>query len=391
MSLTLHLRAEKSVSLPAGLYKVLDLREALTLQIPPARILIDLRGGPEVDLSAVGALGFGGTILADDRMVDHVPNLRSLTVPQAVGPGDAIRVQADGKINVLFRRGANANSLFVTERCNSLCLMCSQPPRDIDDTWRVAEILDLLDLIDRDQDVLGITGGEPTLLGDHLVAILHAAASTLPETHLHVLTNGRQFAEPSFVSKFDSVRGRVTWAVPLYAAVARKHDEIVCAPGAFSETMHGLFNLAEFGHEIEIRSVLHAMTLPHVSTLCEFITRNLPFARHVALMGMEPMGLARKNMARLYEEPENLGRNISPAVDILHRAGMHASIYNVPLCLLESNLHPFARQSISDWKNEYAEACEACSLKPSCCGFFRSANHEWRNRVARPQHHGVSG
>jgi hypothetical protein len=80
-------------------------------------------------------------------------------------------------------------------------------------------------------------------------------------------------------------------------------------------------------------------------------------------------------MARLYEEPENLGRQISPGMDILHRAGMHVSIYNVPLCLLESNLRPFARQSISDWKNEYANECEACSLKPGCCGFFRSANH----------------
>ncbi|MGY4225140.1 His-Xaa-Ser system radical SAM maturase HxsC [Bradyrhizobium sp. USDA 4503] len=389
MSLTLHLRAEKSVSLPAGLYKVLDLREALTLQTLPARVLIDLRSGPEADLAALGALGFGGAILGNDTTGDLVPNLRRLTVPQAVGAGDAIRVQMDGRINILFRRGANANSLFMTERCNSLCVMCSQPPRDGDDSWRVAEILDLLDLIDRDQDVLGLTGGEPTLLGDHLVSVLHAAAAKLPTTRLHVLTNGRQFANPSFAAKFGDVRGRVTWAVPLYAASSRAHDEIVGASGAFSETMHGLYNLAELRHDVEIRSVLHAMSLSHLPNLCEFITRNLPFARHVALMGMEPMGFARKNMATLYVDPEFLGRQISPGVDILHRAGMRVSVYNIPLCLLDSHLHPFARQSISDWKNEYADACGACRFKPNCSGFFRSADRAWRDRVARPLRDGV--
>jgi hypothetical protein len=82
-----------------------------------------------MELLALKVIGFGGAIFANDIASDLVPNLRCLTVPQAVSPGDAIRVQADGRINVLFRRGAKANSLFVTERCNSLCVMCSQPPQ----------------------------------------------------------------------------------------------------------------------------------------------------------------------------------------------------------------------------------------------------------------------
>lgn len=384
MSLTLHLRAEKSASLAAGLYKVLTLREALALRFPIQRVLVDLRSKLEVDCEALRTLGFAGAIVSDEHTDNRVPNLSRLTVPSALGPGDAIRLHADGKINVLFRRGANANSLFVTERCNSLCLMCSQPPRDIDDSWRVAEILDLLGLIDGDQDVLGVTGGEPTLLGERLVTVLRTAVAVLPTTHLHVLSNGRRFADRSFAAKFDDVRGSTTWAVPVYADSSRLHDEVVGSPGAFSETTHGLYNLAERGHAIEIRSVLHGMTLPRITALCEFIARNLPFARHVALMGLEPMGLARGNMPRLRYEPDDLGRNISAGMDLLHRSRIRASIYNVPLCLLEDHLRPFARRSISDWKNEYAESCDACALKADCCGFFRSADRAWRDRIARP-------
>lgn len=42
---------------------------------------------------------------------------------------------ADSSINVLYRKEANTNAFLVTERCNSFCIMCSQPPRDIDDHY----------------------------------------------------------------------------------------------------------------------------------------------------------------------------------------------------------------------------------------------------------------
>jgi hypothetical protein len=88
----------------------------------------------------------------------------------------------DGQVNVLYRRGANANSLFLTERCNSRCLMCSPPPRDDDDGWRVDELLELIGLIDDDLPQLGFTGGEPTLLGPRLAELIRACKAALPRT-----------------------------------------------------------------------------------------------------------------------------------------------------------------------------------------------------------------
>lgn len=382
MSLPLHVRAQNAGVAP-GLYKVLGIAEALRQQFPLNRVLIDIRQGPEVDISALASFGIAG-VVARIRMECEVPQLYALTIEEAVSAGDAIRVQPSGQINVLYRRGANANSLFVTERCNSLCLMCSQPPRQVDDSWRVGELIELLSLIDPTLDVLGVTGGEPTLLGPLLQKLLAEARHHLPATHMNVLTNGRFFSDPAFADEFDGLRGHVTWAVPLYADVARIHDEVVQAPGAFVETMNGLHNLAEGGHWVEIRTVLHARTLPRILDWAHFVYRNLSFARHVALMGLEPMGLARGNASLLETDPSLLSAEIAPAVGLLHQVGMNVSIYNVPLCSLQPSLWPFARKSISDWKNEYASACASCAVKEECCGFFRSASVSLRDTVARP-------
>ncbi|MGO4781920.1 His-Xaa-Ser system radical SAM maturase HxsC, partial [Lysobacter sp. 2RAB21] len=76
------------------------------------------------------------------------------------------------KIAVRYRRGDNGNVLFATERCNSFCLMCSQPPREVEDSWRIDQLCDLVGLIDKDEPSLAISGGEPTLLGTGLSQVL---------------------------------------------------------------------------------------------------------------------------------------------------------------------------------------------------------------------------
>ncbi len=53
--------------------------------------------------------------------------------------GDIVRLSA-GAIRVVYRKASPHNVLFVTERCNSRCVMCSQPPREIDDGYLVGEI-----------------------------------------------------------------------------------------------------------------------------------------------------------------------------------------------------------------------------------------------------------
>lgn len=361
----------------ARILKVLTRQEAEHAQFPPASVLIwnDIGDG------FAGSFSNGEQVGSDTGIAVSHP--RDMEVVQ---PGDVVRLQQGRSlITLLYRRGANANRLFTTERCNSLCLMCSQPPRDVDDSWRIAELHALVDLIDPDEPHLAVTGGEPTLLGDSLSSILAHCCARLPRTRINVLTNGRAFCNAQAARAWIGSGGKHTvWAVPLYADNALTHDKIVGAQGAFKETLEGLYQLARHVGRVEIRIVLHALSVPRLEQLASYIYRRLPFVEHIAFMGMEPMGFAKINRDELWIDPCDYAERLGAAVHHLAVRGMATSIYNLPLCVLPADLHPFARRSISDWKTAYPPECSPCRAQSACSGFFTSAGRTWQSRGIRP-------
>lgn len=375
MSLALHTHARVDGAAEVGLYKVLTLEEAVRGTYPPGDVLLWEAAAP----------GYAGGVFADEGEGTGLTISRPRD-PAVIQPGDVVRVRPGSTmVSVMYRRGSAANTLFATERCNSRCLMCSQPPRTDDDGWRVAELRRLIELIDPDEAQLGVSGGEPTLLGDDLGRLIDACARRLPDTHLHILSNGRTFCDPAVAASLgDRGHPSLTWGVPLYADHAELHDEVVDAHGAFDETIQGLYELGRLGARIEIRVVLHALTVDRLPQLASYIYRRLPFVEHVALMGLEPMGYAKTNRERLWIDPADYVGPLADAVFFLAHRGLPVSIYNLPLCVLPEPLWPYARQSISDWKNTFAPECEGCELIGSCSGFFASAGPAWRSRAVRP-------
>ena len=76
---------------------------------------------------------------------------------------------------------SNDNVLFVTSRCSNRCIMCCQPPSNVNDLDRNYEKnIKLIDSAPKDLQSLGITGGEPTLLGDRLFTLISHLKNTLP-------------------------------------------------------------------------------------------------------------------------------------------------------------------------------------------------------------------
>lgn len=385
----LHTRADVAGALPAIPLKVLPPEEAAGDRYPRSAVLLLLseetvRSGPP--LAGLGAEGWAGALFPGALAAGwSLPAVAGLADPAVVGAGDVIRVAPSGLVRVLYRRRTDTNGLMVTERCNNLCLMCSQPPRD-DGAAGSAEALAVIPLIDPDCPDLGLTGGEPTLVGEVLVAIIAACRRQCPAVRLHVLTNGRRLNDGAFTARLAAAGGRaVTWAVPLYADVAARHDGIVQAEGAFRETLDGLLNLASLGQTVELRIVLTAQTAPRLARLAEFIWRGLPFVHHVAIMGLEPIGLARRNQ-HVWIDPADCSSVLEAAVTHLDTRGMAVSLYNFPLCVLAPGLRRFARRSISGWKTVYLEGCSGCRAREACGGFFHSAGLEWRSRAVAPIH-----
>lgn len=312
-------------------------------------------------------------VIQDVRQIDHLTE------------GDVISINGHtGSIRTLYRRNSNHNSLFLTENCNSHCLMCSQPPIKSDDRNRIWEIVELIQLIDKDTEHLGITGGEPTLLHDDLFRIIESLKSSLPDTSVTMLTNGRMFYYNSFTENFAQLEHpSFVVAIPLYSAIPEEHDYIVQADDAFVETIKGIYNLGKLNQRIEIRFVIHALTYKCLPSLAEYIYYNLPFVSHVALMGLEIMGYARKNLDMLWIDPVDYQNELESAVEFLSIRNINVSIYNHQLCVLRKSLWPYAQKSISDWKNIYLDECARCSVLEQCGGLFKSS-HRIHSEYIRP-------
>jgi His-Xaa-Ser system radical SAM maturase HxsC len=288
-------------------------------------------------------------------------------------------------LHTLFRKDSVHNSILLTEQCNHYCLMCSQPPREIDDSFLLHRAFELISLMPADTPRLGFTGGEPTLYGDGLIELLEHAKLQLPRTSIDILSNGRRFKDKRFAAQFSAVRHpSCTVGIPLYSDDPVRHDYVVQARGAFDETILGILNLKRFGQRVEIRIVVHKQTIDRLVRTCEFICRNLLFVDHVALMGLEITGFTRANLDILWVDPYEYKDTLSEAVGVLNSYGMKASVYNHQLCVVNPDIERNYRRSISDWKNEYLDQCSACSRKSQCGGFFSSSKMFRHSEHIRP-------
>jgi His-Xaa-Ser system radical SAM maturase HxsC len=310
------------------------------------------------------------------KEISGVPYVHRLRDSDHLRDGDIVVLEGNGGVvRSLYRPYELHHHLFVTERCNSNCLMCSQPPKDRNDVEVLAERnLELISLIAPHPSYLTITGGEPTLLGDYLFKLIEQLKLSMPETELHMLTNGRTFAWSEYARRFaEAQHPKISLGIPLYSDFAGAHDYVVQARGAFDQTVAGLHQAARNGIRVEIRVVLHKLTIPRLTKLVDYIYRNLTFAEHIALMGLEYTGYTPRNIEELWIDPYDYQDELEEAVEYLAIRNMNVSIYNHQLCVLKPSLWSYARKSISDWKTLYLPECQTCSALPACGGLFQWA------------------
>ena len=301
-------------------------------------------------------------------------------------PGDIVKIDPRRNwMKVLFRANSKHNSILLTERCNHYCLMCSQPPKNVDDSALLEEAMELVERLPRSVVTLGFTGGEPTLYGEGLVRLIKATKRHIPETMIDVLTNGRAFSRKAYAEDVASVHHPYCmFGIPVYSDDSETHDYIVQSAGAFDETLKGILNLKRFKQRVEIRIVIHKQSLPRLVQTCEFLAKNFRFVDHVALMGLEITGFTRANLDLLWVDPWEYRDVLSEAAHLLAAYGVPVSVYNHQLCVVNADVKPYYRRSISDWKNEYVEECAECESRAECGGLFSSAVKYKRSAHLKP-------
>ncbi|TIS99177.1 MAG: His-Xaa-Ser system radical SAM maturase HxsC [Mesorhizobium sp.] len=281
-----------------------------------------------------------------------------------------------GTAHRIIRANSRHNTLLVTEQCDQLCVMCSQPPKKqhID----MFPFFETAVLVSPKNSTIGISGGEPTLFKSELFDFLARAMSTRPDIDFHVLTNAQHFERDdlAFLRRLDLTR--ILWGVPVYSSDTDVHDRIVAKPGAYDQVRRSLSLLCEAGAKIELRTVLMKPNARGLLDLAKFVTTALPFVDSWAIMQLENIGFARQNWDALFFDSSAGFDVVGKALDFAISRGIHTTLYNFPLCTVPTDYRAFAPSTISDWKRAYVADCADCSLRNECGGFF-----EWH-----PKEHG---
>lgn len=335
------------------------------------------RGGSVLvaEETSVLATGFAGIILGERS---KKPSLPSVQLPSdssgRLSDGDCVLIGKDGTVTVVWEKHAPMNPLLLTEACNCHCLMCPQPPKSHDKSLSetAKQILRLVK-VEKNQTIC-LTGGEPSLLKEDFFDILDLINKKHPKSNVMMLTNGKSFADFEFTKRFAVAKPKhFLTCVSLHSDVDEIHDRIVGVKDSFYKTAMGLHNLARFREKIELRVVVNRLNASRLEAIAIFIQRNFPFIHHCTFMGMEITGLARDNYAEVWIDPYEYRDQLSKAVRWLSRADINVSIYNLPLCLIETKSWNYARQSISSWKNNYLPSCDGCAVRDKCCGIFTTS------------------
>ena len=314
--------------------------------------------------------GYAGIISYQNREQLQIGNC-IIKDRDSLHEGDVVLIEKNGSISKLYDSTSSHNAIFATEKCNHRCIMCPQPPIEKEEN-KTQFNLKLIQLLDRKITNIGITGGEPTLIGDDLFLLINKIKTNLPEASITILSNGVQFANKEYALKLALYNCKnLQIDIPIFSDISSIHNHIVGAK-TFYKTVQGLYNLALFKQRIGIRIVIHKLTYKRLPQLSAFIYHNFPFVTQVAFMQMETTGMAKENLTSLWIDPYDYNKQLEEAVLYLSDRKMNPCIYNAQLCILPPSIRSFAQQTISDWKDIYLPECTDCTLKAKCGGFFES-------------------
>ena len=324
----------------------------------------------KADASSVPS-GYSALITNIETINGGKPCVGNVQTLDEFNEGDVVLINKRGEIVFLYEIKSMHNAIFATERCNHRCIMCPQPPV-VEEEDKTPFNLKLISLMDKNTAEIGITGGEPTLIGDKLFDLIRQIQKFQPKAGISLLTNGVKFADKSYALKLAQCGHHdLQIDVPVFSDIADIHNHIVGAK-TFYKTVQGLYNLALFHQRSGLRIVVHKQTYKRLPQLADYIYHNFPFVSQVAFLQMETTGNADKNLQELWIDPYDYNEELKQSVLLLANRGICTRIYNAQLCVLPHEIREFAVNAISDWKDTYLPECEGCKLRAQCGGLFAS-------------------
>ena len=280
----------------------------------------------------------------------------------------------NGKAFLYFDVTSDDNTLFITNRCNSGCIMCpiSDKSRELSSIMDVGTLLQICQQMPSDTKHITITGGEPFLIKKGMFDVLTCLKQRLTYTQFLLLTNGRIFADAEYATRFKECMPRdFLVAIPIHGSTAEKHDSITRVRGSFEQTRKGIHNLLRLGVEIEIRVVVSKLNAEDMDELVDFIRKEFHGITIVNFIGLEMLGNARLNMDDVWISYRRAFGYIKGPIYRLMQDKIDVGIYNFPLCCVSREYWSLCAHSITPSKVRFLPVCDSCRERNACGGMFQ--------------------
>ncbi|RLJ09786.1 MAG: hypothetical protein DRP15_02435 [Candidatus Aenigmatarchaeota archaeon] len=239
--------------------------------------------------------------------------------------------------------------LLVGFQCNNNCKFCS-----IDYSKRVfnkttEEIKeDILDAKRKGAEIVGFTGGEPTIRKDIFELVSFARKQGFRT--IRIQTNGRMFANVKFTKKIiDS--GANYFKFSIHGHRPEIHDYLTQVSGSFKQTIQGLKNIRAMDRTVEVNTVITKTNYKFLPQTVKFLL-DLGTSRYV-LIFPSILGNMYENRKELAPRISDVVSYVCEALDIIEDYNLDKGVVmSIPPCFFDKKYWKFIISDLSQFKTE---------------------------------------
>lgn len=265
------------------------------------------------------------------------------------------------------------NALFITNKCNSNCIMCpiSDKMRQNSEITPINNLLKICSQIPNDANHITITGGEPFLLRQNIFQLFTYLKNNLNNIEYLLLTNGRVFSDIQYFKMFcESTPDNIIVGIPIHGFDDITHDFITRTKNSFMQTIKGIKNLLSTHIRVEIRIVVSKLNIHFIDKITNLIIDQLKGVYTIKFLGLEMLGNARLNMDQVWLDYQSSFQYLKEPIKNLILNGFNVGLYNYPLCCVDKEYWSICEKSITDYKVSFLDECDKCNKHDACCGMF---------------------
>lgn len=273
----------------------------------------------------------------------------------------------------------------LTMACNERCLFCNVPVEDYPrPTPPVGELEAEIDAFAASGErTLTISGGEPTLYRERLLALVRRARERgVPFVELQ--TNAILIDE-AYAGALAAA-GVTSAFVSLLSDDAELHDALTAVPGSWQRCLRGIDAMHAAGLRITLNPVIARTTQERLADFVGFVAARLPFVRSISVSAVQPHG-------RAHGDPELLP-DYARLREIVPRARARAAEHGIeflnpycglPLCIgwsddlehcveaAEARAGEVAGRGLENRGDKsHGAPCIRCALRPWCAGAWHA-------------------